>query len=187
MRRLRYSSRGRNSGWISTALILIGFLVSVLAGCKGDERDQIRLMIWNTKGNNQLYQQVVKKFEADHPGKKVRIEENPIMGYEEKLIILMGAKDPPDVAMLFEDRYSEYIRQNALSDLTEFVSSDRDIKKIIGDSELKRLYRGERIMAIPTGIDGIVYIIPKSSMQKKQAEQLISLLVRKTYKTLSGR
>lgn len=189
MKRWSFSNPGDRSETGSALIALRGLAIilalgvaAVVGGCgpKRDDAHLIRLMMWNMQGTDNGIAAAAKAFEREHKGYRVRIEKTPIKGYEEKLIVLMGARDAPDVAILPEFRYPEYVRQHALSDLSLRIPGSK-VSRGVPAKDLERLKVSGHIRAVPSGLKGVVWFIPVSSGNKPLAWELIGDLVEKGY------
>ncbi|NLG69893.1 MAG: extracellular solute-binding protein [Firmicutes bacterium] len=78
----------------------------------------LRVMTWAGLEEADALEELAAEFEADHPGVDVRLDLTPTLAYDQKLIILIAARDAPDVYALAPERVELFARQGALLDLT---------------------------------------------------------------------
>ncbi|CBW53905.1 hypothetical protein [Mycoplasma mycoides] len=136
---------------LASIVVVGGSALTVLA-CK--TRDNTNIVVQANDKWMPIYQmaadKVNKKFEEQ--GYKWRIKLKQIDIFKEKeLIDLRGVRDKgvSDVFTVPLDRFPQYLNQNTLKDLTEYIKTG-----IAGDSEAKERF-GLDIEAGKTGVDGI--------------------------------
>lgn len=95
------------------------WLVLSAARPAGEPATILRVMTWADPQQAQALQELAARFEAGHPGVAVRLDLTPSIAYDQKLIILIAARDAPDVYALAPERLELFARQGALLDLTE--------------------------------------------------------------------
>lgn len=78
----------------------------------------VRLMTWAAPEEAQALQEVVARFNEAHPGVEVRLDLTPYIAYEQKLIVLIAARDAPDIFALAPARLPLFAEQGALLDLS---------------------------------------------------------------------
>jgi len=71
------------------------------------------------------YQQVIDAFYEKHPDIEVEVINIPgVAAYREKLFTMIAGGSPPDVMMLSDDGFREFVSRGILMDLTPFIEQD---------------------------------------------------------------
>lgn len=168
-------------------LLFVGLLsVALLAGLliqknrsavTASALPELTLMAWGSPMQYQQMKKTASQFETNHAQVRVRVDLSPVAAYEQKLIILMAAKDAPDVFVLPTDRVGMYAQQGALVPLDAFVSENPTALGTIPAARMKDgVWNGKRYaVASPSGA-GVMAIGTLSRHPNLAWELLTSLL-----------
>src|SRR5690606_23734467 len=89
-----------------------------------DEKVEIRFSWWGDTGRNEVYNEIVDRFEEEHPNITVKREFGGWGDYWDRLATQIAGGNAPDVVSMHQFYVSDYARRNALLNLNEYVSSD---------------------------------------------------------------
>ncbi len=124
-----------------------------LVGCVPRESGEVRLKaaFWNPPG---VDQEIVRRFEAAHPGVKVDLL---VTGgrYAEKLQSMIVAGNEPDVLMVHDKFYQDWAARGVLADLTDFVREADRADPFMPDV-LQAFARNGRFHALPVDCNAMV-------------------------------
>lgn len=114
-----------------------------------DKRPKITVML--PQGTDEpLVQAVADAFAASHPELQVSVVTAPQGAfYQQKLFIMIGARDAPDIFLLPYAAFAQYAAQGLYADLTEWVASRPEALAALPP---ERLQRGQ--------VDGVWYGVP---------------------------
>lgn len=86
----------------------------------------VHVMAWAEPGQGtQVLQETASRYQAAYPARQVTLDLVPYFAYDQKLVVLLMAGDPPDLFALPADRVAFFARQQALADLTKRWETDR--------------------------------------------------------------
>ncbi|HEY9347229.1 MAG TPA: ABC transporter substrate-binding protein [Inquilinus sp.] len=108
--------------WWRTSGFVIGAGLGIL-GAQACGAETLTLY-WNAGHAYQAYADVIKKFEADHPGWTVRWEKFQWPDMRTKLVADFSAKNPPDLVAEPGGWVQEFGQQGLLTPLNDFVAAD---------------------------------------------------------------
>ena len=94
------------------ALVLLG-----LAGCAGPKRDTVTLRFWAMGREGEVVQELVRDFERENPGVRVRVQQIPWSAAHEKLLTAFVGEATPDIAQLGNTWMAEFAALRALEPL----------------------------------------------------------------------
>lgn len=127
--------------YLLTIMLVIGFVVG---GCRPnkevtinkDSPQIIRVAAWGTVEEKQQLSSLLNVYMAENPDFLVSLEMSPrlkdkeddtdsridgyLPGYEQRILILIEAKDAPDVLLVPEERFGYYANRNAFLALNQF-------------------------------------------------------------------
>ena len=98
--------------WFCAVLAIFWFC------CSGNENESetIRFwQFWSDMNTRPVVERIVKNFEKDNPGVKVKITDLTWANGHDKLVISFAAKDPPDVMELGSDWIAEFASEGLLT------------------------------------------------------------------------
>ena len=110
----------------------------------------VRVMTWAVPEEARALEEVVARFNAAHPGVEVRLDLTPYMAYEQKLIVLIAARDAPDVFALPSERLPLFAEQGALLDLTaRWQQAPSSLREAPWAGRLEAFRIGGRLWGVP--------------------------------------
>lgn len=90
-----------------------------------EEKVEIRFSWWGDTGRNEVYNEIVDRFEEEHPNITVKREFGGWGDYWDRLATQIAGGNAPDVVSMHQFYVSDYARRDALLNLNEYVSSDK--------------------------------------------------------------
>lgn len=100
---------------------------------------------------NSFIESKLHEYEAAHPDIKFEITSAQNQDYKEKIKVVVGGDDTPDIFFSWAGDFTErFIRQNLILDLTPYFDSDPDWKDSLLENQMK----------IYTNDDGMIYGVP---------------------------
>lgn len=118
MRRVR---PGRRKG-ARAAAVRAFLLAGALGACTTDGPTDTQLTFWAFGREGEVVQQLVRDFEAQAPGIRVRVQQIPWLAAHEKLLTGHVGEMTPDVAQLGNTWIAEFVTLRALAPLDSFVA-----------------------------------------------------------------
>lgn len=95
------------------------------SGSSKDEKVEIRFTWWGDTSRNEVYNEIVDRFEEEHPNITVKREFGGWDEYWDKLATQIAGGNAPDVVSMHQFYVSDYARRNALYNLNQLVDSQR--------------------------------------------------------------
>ncbi|MGM7719516.1 ABC transporter substrate-binding protein [Metabacillus sp. Hm71] len=151
------------------SIVSILFL-SMIAGCSSanetssnDETVELRFFHrWPTEPKKQYFENAVKEFEELHPNIKIKTEAVLNDSYKEKIRVVLGSKNPPDVFFSWSGEFAyNFVRAGQSLDLTEAVNADKEWSSQIIESQFKPFTLDGKIYGIPWSTDGKAFFYNK--------------------------
>lgn len=145
-------------------------LLSIFAGCStstetssNDETVELRFFHrWPTEPKKQYFENAVKEFEELHPNIKIKTEAVLNDSYKEKIRVVLGSKNPPDVFFSWSGEFAyNFARAGQSLDLTEAVNEDKEWSSQIIESQFNSFTLDEKIYGIPWSTDGKAFFYNK--------------------------
>jgi multiple sugar transport system substrate-binding protein len=137
---------------VRRALVLL--LAVVAMACADRRSAETQLTFWAFGREGEVVQQLVRDFEAQTPGVRVRVQQIPWLAAHEKLLTGHVGEMTPDVAQLGNTWIAEFVTLRALAPLDSFVA-------LPGGVEASAFFPGiwatnvigERVYGIPWYVD----------------------------------
>ncbi|WP_420457600.1 sugar ABC transporter substrate-binding protein [Rubrivirga sp.] len=104
---------------LRTTLILLA--LGVLAGCADEPDGDVVLEFWAMGAEGEKVQPLIDRFEAEHPGIRVEVQQQPWTSVHEKLLTAFAGRSTPDVSQFGNTWVAEMEALGALEDLTPYV------------------------------------------------------------------
>jgi raffinose/stachyose/melibiose transport system substrate-binding protein len=151
------------------SIVSILFL-SIFAGCSSstetssnDETVELRFFHrWPTEPKKQYFENAVKEFEELHPNIKIKTEAVLNDSYKEKIRVVLGSKNPPDVFFSWSGEFAyNFARAGQSLDLTEAVNEDKEWSSQIIESQFNSFTLDGKIYGIPWSTDGKAFFYNK--------------------------
>ena len=161
------------------ALLLAMLLVLSLAGCGGAAEtetgeDVVTLHFlhkWPQPEYNFYFEELVAAFEADNPGIKIEVEAYEDESIKDKLRILLGSNDQPDIFFSWSGEFAQkFIRSGTALDLTPYFEADTDWSDTIMKAAVEPFSDEGTIYGVPLRLNGKFFIYNKAIFDQVGAE-----------------
>lgn len=111
-------------------VVLLTLLVAVLValvGCAESTDGDVVLEFWAMGAEGENVQPLIDRFEAEHPGIRVEVQQLPWTSAHEKLLTSFAGRATPDVSQLGNTWVPEMQALGALADLTPYVRQSEGV------------------------------------------------------------
>lgn len=151
--------------------IIAVLILSMLAACSSssqtasEDSDTVELRFfhrWPTEPKKQYFEEAVKEFEELHPNIKIKTEAVLNDSYKEKIRVVLGSNNPPDVYFSWSGEFAyNFARAGQSLDLTSYVEEDTDWSGQIIESQFGPFTLDGKIYGIPWSTDGKAFFYNK--------------------------
>ncbi len=123
-----------------------------LAVAQGAKPVTLRFTVWDGDESLKVIRKVLKRFESEHPGIKVKLENfSDYNMYHQKMLVQYAANVAPDVAMMDPGHFQALAKRGALMELNKFYG---DVPGFDIDSYYKSIVDAH-------SYKGICYVLPR--------------------------
>jgi raffinose/stachyose/melibiose transport system substrate-binding protein len=125
-----------------------------------------------TAGDEKAYQDAVAQYNTRHPDSKITLQLFPNEPYKQKLLVAMGAGNPPDLFFNWGGGIlKSYIDAGSVMDLTAEIGKDPAWKGRFFPAVLASATFGDKIYGVPiNGVQPVVMFINKALFQEVGAQ-----------------
>ncbi|MED1791454.1 extracellular solute-binding protein [Brevibacillus nitrificans] len=131
---------------------------------------------WPRDPDKTYFEQVVKEFEKENPN--IHIETEAVLNdaYKEKISVLLGTNNPPDIYFSWSGEYAyKFVRGGKALDLTNYAEQDKAWSEQLMESQLVPFRLDNKLYGVPLTIDG------KTFFYNKEIFSELNLQVPKTW------
>jgi len=143
----------------------------MLAACSSssqtasEDSDTVELRFfhrWPTEPKKQYFEEAVKEFEELHPNIKIKTEAVLNDSYKEKIRVVLGSNNPPDVYFSWSGEFAyNFARAGQSLNLTSYVEEDKDWSGQIIESQFGPFTLDGKVYGIPWSTDGKAFFYNK--------------------------
>lgn len=151
--------------------IIAVLILSMLAACSSssqtasEDSDTVELRFfhrWPTEPKKQYFEEAVKEFEELHPNIKIKTEAVLNDSYKEKIRVVLGSNNPPDVYFSWSGEFAyNFARAGQSLDITSYVEEDTDWSGQIIESQFGPFTLDGKVYGIPWSTDGKAFFYNK--------------------------
>jgi raffinose/stachyose/melibiose transport system substrate-binding protein len=151
--------------------IIAVLILSMLAACSSssqtasEDSDTVELRFfhrWPTEPKKQYFEDAVKEFEELHPNIKIKTEAVLNDSYKEKIRVVLGSNNPPDVYFSWSGEFAyNFARAGQSLDLTSYVEKDKEWSGQIIESQFGPFTLDGKVYGIPWSTDGKAFFYNK--------------------------
>ncbi len=149
--------------WLSLFLIIL--LAFPLWGW-GRKMPRLTLLVWGGYWELKPLREWIRDFEKESGVKVYMIEVSGGRIYERKLVTMLGAGTPPDVALVNLPTFHSLLKRGVLGDLSSYIQKENFDLSVFYPQILKVFQRGEKIYALPYVWNVFVLFYNKSMFDK---------------------
>ncbi|GGJ10725.1 sugar ABC transporter substrate-binding protein [Alicyclobacillus cellulosilyticus] len=161
----------KKSLWMSAGATAL-LSASVLAGCNlsAGAAQKVNITLWDIQTGQvqQVIKQMIDRFNQSHPDIHVQPQWFQNGPYKQKILIAMGAHNPPDIFMGWGGGIlKSYIDAGDVYDLTSDINKDPQWKNRFLPSVMKPVTFNGHIYGVPyTGVQPVYFFYNKQLFQK---------------------
>lgn len=116
---------------------------------------------------NSYIDKKVKEYESSHPGIKIQVTSAQNDAYKEKIKVVIGTDNGPDVFYSWVGEFTNrFIRQGLIYDLTSAYNSDKDWNSKMIKSQMDCYYTDGKLYGAPFRLDGKTFFYNKDIFKK---------------------
>lgn len=90
-------------------------------------RTKVSVMVAGGIHETNYFEPFVDNFNGSHSDLYLSISVTPSIAYDQKLVVLLGARDAPDIFSLLAERYEMFAEHGGLLDLTPYLEAEPEI------------------------------------------------------------
>jgi len=145
-------------------LLVVGFILSSLV--LAETVNLKFLHRWTQEPDKSFFEEVVKEFEALHPNVKVDIQTVANDPFKEKIKVMLGTNDAPDVFFTWPGEFTNrFIRAGNVLDITSYMLEDGSMFDYVGAQLIPFIYDGG-LYGLPYRLDAKVFVYNKEIFAK---------------------
>jgi raffinose/stachyose/melibiose transport system substrate-binding protein len=104
--------------------------------------------------NSAFFEQMVKDYEAEHPGVTVELQQESDQGYKDKIKTLIASQSVPDVYFSWAGDYAEQFYDNGIAlDLTDVIGPNTEWGSTMAPQALEAFAKEGKNFGVPLGLD----------------------------------
>lgn len=166
---------------LSLIMMSLGLSFLLLAGCSGKpstdssaegasgnqtgSKEQITLTFmerWPNEPYKTYFDEVIAEFEKQNPGIKIDASNAVKDGYDQKLKIVLGSKNPPDIFMSYAGEFGKkFIRDGVALDLSGEIAKDKAWSDQILPAQFEPFSHEGKIYGVPFFMDAKLFFYNK--------------------------
>ncbi|OZU87200.1 sugar ABC transporter substrate-binding protein [Virgibacillus indicus] len=157
---------------------ILFFLIVSLIGCSSNSEgktDQTELSFFHrfTDGpNKEYFDKVAKDFEKQNPDVKIKVSSAINEDYKQKINVLLGNDNPPDIFFSWSGEYTNKFARGGLAlDLTEYTKEGTKLAEQIIPSQLGPYTYEDKVYGIPIIMDGKAFFYNKDIFDELGIEE----------------
>ncbi|MCP8615906.1 ABC transporter substrate-binding protein [Salirhabdus salicampi] len=157
-------------------------LMLLLAACSDDEvsKDdsgevELTFTMWGNDQHIAMYEELLEEFYDENPNINVTIESIPHGDYQQKLSVLAAGNELPDVGWVAERMVPQFVKNNILTDISEFKDDpDFDFEDIT-PSTLDLWKHDGQLLGLPFSTPPMIMYFNKTMFDEAGLETPIEL------------
>lgn len=157
-------------------MVFMLMLALVISGCSSstssneDESDKIVLKFlhkWPQPQYAPYFEEVVKEFESQNPGIKIKMEAIADEPIKDKLRVILGGSEVPDIMFSWSGEFArKFVRADAALDLTPYLEEDAAWKDSFIPASLQPFSSDGKNYGIPLRFNGKFFVYNKEIFDK---------------------
>ncbi|MET3699654.1 carbohydrate ABC transporter substrate-binding protein (CUT1 family) [Bacillus oleivorans] len=142
-------------------LFLSIFLIAFSAACSnnagteseenGNNNEEVELtfMMWGSEAHQEVYNELIAKFNETHPNIKVKIESVPFPDYQQKITVLAAGRELPDIGWVAERMVPQFMENGLMEDVSTFADDAEYNMDDFFPSTLDLFEKDDQLLGIP--------------------------------------
>lgn len=157
-------------------LVVFLLLITVIVGCSNsnengeDSAGKVEIKFlhkWPQPEFNPYFEAVIKEFEAQNPDIKIKAEAVADEPMKDKLRVIMGGGDVPDIAFSWSGEFArKFVRSGAALDLTEYLNDDPEWRESFIPASLQPFESEGKNYGVPLRFNGKFFVYNKDLFEK---------------------
>lgn len=157
--------------YISICFVLVLILATGCTNKEASNQEGVTLTLlhrWPNEPFKGYFESVIKEFEKQNPGVKIKVVTALNEDYKQKVNVLMSNKNnSPDIYFSWIGEYSEkFIREGKALDITKYVEEDKEWSDQIIPSQFKLFSSDNKVYGVPILTDAKLYFYNKEIFNK---------------------
>lgn len=159
------------------ALVLVSIVMTVLiSGCGSEKKDDgsVELSFFHRftdSPNKEYFEEAVKRFEDANEGVKINISSAINDDYKQKINVLMGGDNPPDIYFTWAGEYSnKFARAGQALNISEHIDETNLADQVIANQLEAYTFDGS-VYGIPIIMDGKAFFYNKEIFEELGIEE----------------
>ncbi|MFJ7726785.1 ABC transporter substrate-binding protein [Neobacillus sp. NPDC097160] len=162
------------SALLMLTIAMLGCTNSSSGSSEKEEGDKIQLSFFHRfadGANKQYFDSVVKEFEKQNPNVKIKISSAINDDYKQKINVLLGSSNPPDIFFAWSGEYAQkFVRGGKALDLTQYTKEGTELSKQVVTSQFGPYTFNEKVYGVPIIMDGKAFFYNKEIFKKLNLE-----------------
>lgn len=172
---------------VTTMTLLLIISMFMLIACTPESsgsEDEIELSFFHRftdSPNKEYFDSVAKKFEEQNSGVKIKVSSAVYDDYKQKINVLLGNDNPPDIFFSWSGEYShKFVRGGQALDLTDYTKEGTALSEQVIPSQFGPYTYDDKVYGVPIIMDG------KAFFYNKEIFSELNLKEPKTWKDFMG-
>jgi multiple sugar transport system substrate-binding protein len=131
-----------------------------------DEPVELTFMMWGNEAHQEVYNNLIKKFNETHPNIKVKMESVPFPDYQQKITVLAAGRELPDVGWVAERMVPQFMDNGILEDVSSFKEDKEYNMNDFFPSTLDLFEKDDKLYGLPFSTPPMVLFYNKDLFVK---------------------
>ncbi|HWO74330.1 MAG TPA: sugar ABC transporter substrate-binding protein [Bacillus sp. (in: firmicutes)] len=114
-----------------------------------NEEVELTFMMWGSEAHQEVYNELIAKFNEEHPNIKVKIESVPFPDYQQKITVLAAGRELPDIGWVAERMVPQFMENDLLEDVSSFADDAEYNMDDFFPSTLDLFEKDDQLLGIP--------------------------------------
>lgn len=175
---------------VALAVVLLGVGLYVNARSKAIERENTTLVMVPASDDERVWRSAAERLNAAGSGKRIDLAITPDIDggymYQQKLVVMLAAKDAPEIVVLPTERYNFFAEYGALIPLDDVYRSLIQSGVSLDADRLDALRFDGVLYGIPHPIRPEVLVVPAAARNPEDGLRALARLAPELYKGFDG-
>lgn len=183
---------------LAVVMLSTFILVACSEGESASDGDEIEISFFHRftdSPNKDYFDEAVKRFEEQNPGVKINVSSAINDDYKQKINVMLGSDNPPDIFFTWAGEYSnKFARAGQALDLSEYAGDGSALREQVIATQLEPYTFEGKVYGVPIIMDGKAFFYNKDIFNELNLEepttwdefiQVLSVLKENGYTALS--